>query len=91
MRKYDVVAVTGRKNDKPIYKNVGCILEKEGKHYLLLDKTFNPAGLAEKDRDSVILSLFAPKAKGQAQNITNGSAPHPAAQVSDDFGDEIPF
>ena len=87
MRKYDVVAITGRKNDKPIYKNVGCILEKEGKHYLLLDKTFNPAGLAEKDRDCVLLSLFAPKVKEQTPNITNGYAP----TTKDDFGDTIPF
>jgi len=91
MKKFDVVAITGRKDEKPIYKNVGAIVEKEGKHYLLLDKVFNPAGLAENDRDSVVLSLFTPKAKGQAQNITNGSVPQPAAQVSNDFGDEIPF
>ena len=91
MIKFDVVAITGRRNDKPIYKNVGCIVEKEGKHYLLLDKTFNPAGLAEKDRDSVVLSLFTHKNKEQKPNITNGYAPQQAAQVSDDFGDEIPF
>lgn len=91
MKKFDVVAITGKKDNKPIYKNVGAIVEKEGKYYLLLDKVFNPAGLAEKDRDSVVLSLFAPKVKEQTPSITNGYESRPAAQVSDDFGDEIPF
>ncbi len=90
MKKFDVVAITGRKDNKPTYKNVGAIVEKEGKYYLLLDKLFNPAGLAEKDRDSVVLSLFAPKVKEQTPS-NSGYENKPAAQVSDDFGDEIPF
>jgi len=89
MRKFDVVAIVGRKDDKPIYKNVGTIVEKDGKNYLLLDKVFNPAGLAEKDRDSVILSLFPPKVKEQNQQPVKAAAPQ--TQSQDVFGDEIPF
>ena len=88
---YDVVAVTGeyqnRDGDtKKRYENVGVIMDKGNGAFLMLKRTFNPAGLDAKG-DSVILSLFAPKegqsAHGEAKQ--NGYAP----QV--DLSDDLPF
>ena len=65
-KKYDVVAKVGTYTDKngeekPRWLNVGAVITTENGHALLLSKTFNPAGLAEPDRESVLLNLFEPK------------------------------
>ena len=54
-------------NDKAVWKTVGSILEtKNGGKVILLDRTFNPAGCpAEEGRDTVMISMFEPKERGQ--------------------------
>ena len=70
MKKYEVVARIGSYTDsqgqeKGRFENVGVVIQnKNGGFNLLLKKTFNPAGLATPDQESVILSLFEPKAEG---------------------------
>lgn len=73
MKKFDVVVCVGTYTDrtgaeKKRWKTVGALIEgRDGKPFLTLDRTFNPAGLdVEKGRDSVILSLFEPKEKNEA-------------------------
>jgi len=71
-KKYDIVATTGtyQKNGetKNRFKNVGVVMEKDGKPFILLDRTFNPAGLpTQDDRDTVLLSLYEPKDKNTDQ------------------------
>ena len=66
MKKYDIVAKVGeyQKNGetKGRYLNVGALMEKDGKPFLLLNRTFNPAGVPNQDnRDTVLLSLYEPK------------------------------
>ena len=82
-KKYDVVAITGTYQkdgqDKAIYKNVGAVIEKDGKFYLSMDS------LVTVHRDGHVVnffSLFAPKVK-QAQ-----AAPQ---QPNPDFDDDIPW
>lgn len=82
LKKYDIVATTGtyQKNGetKNRFKNVGVVMEKDGKPFILLDRTFNPAGLPTQDgRDTVLLSLYKPQDKN-----TDQAAP---------LDDEIPF
>ena len=94
MKKYDVVAKVGEYQDrngetKPRWKNVGAVVTTDKGHALLIDKTFNPAGLAEPDRESVLLSLFEPKERdGQgAPQQSAGGGGHGGGGLDDD----IPF
>lgn len=95
MKKYDIVATIGsytnnQGEEKKRYENVGAVMQGQHGPYLMLKKTFNPAGLAEADRDSILLSLFEPKAADGGQQkpaSTQHAQPAPAA---DDF-DSIPF
>lgn len=86
----DIVAVTGTymKNgeEKRNFKNVGRVMKgDDGSSFLLLDASFNPAGVPRKDgSDSITLSLYDPKPKdGQQPQQAPRSAPA-AASVHDD-------
>lgn len=51
-------------NDKNRYQNVGCIMQSENGPFMLLNKTFNPAGVPNTDdRSSIIVSIFKDKPK----------------------------
>ena len=85
---YDLTVKTGSyKNsageEKAQWMNIGSVMEKEeGKRFILLNRTFNPAGVPNPDnRDSVLVSMFKPKPK---------EAP---AQADNPFADdsEVPF
>lgn len=86
-KKYDVVAKVGEYQHngetKPRWKNVGAVITTDKGHALLIDKTFNPAGLAEAGRESVLLSLFEPKERDSAPS-TDGS-------FQDNDPGDIPF
>ena len=67
---YDVcVAVGSYEKDgetKTEWLTVGVILKKDdGKPFMLLDRTFNPAGVPvnEDNQKTVLLNLFVPKKK----------------------------
>jgi len=66
---YDAVVTTGKyKNaqgeEKSNYENVGTVLQGENGPFLLLKRTFNPAGVPNpENKDSVLISLFEPKPK----------------------------
>jgi hypothetical protein len=42
---------------KAKYENVGVVMESQNGPYLLLKKTFNPAGVPS-DKESIIISMF---------------------------------
>ena len=89
---YDIVATVGEYLDgqnqtKKKYLNVGAVLKGDNGSYILLNKTFNPAGLAEQGKDSIILSLFEPRPK---DSHPQQSAPQQSAP-SAEFSDAIPF
>jgi hypothetical protein len=42
---------------KKKYENVGAVMESQNGPYILLKKTFNPAGVPG-DKESIILSMF---------------------------------
>lgn len=90
MKKYDIVAVTGEYTNsagetKKRYENVGVIMDKGNGPFLMLKRTFNPAGLDAKG-DSVILSLFEPKQSAHDTAKQDGYAPD-----AHGLGDSIPF
>lgn len=64
---HDLVAKVGERDGKAIWKNVGVLMEGDKGPYVLLDKTFNPAGVPSQDgKTSIILSAFEPKEKDAA-------------------------
>ena len=70
---YDLAVSTGKYQDqsgatKSRWKNIGAVMPgKDGSKYLLIDRTFNPAGLPVtvddmgNPRDSISVSLFEVK------------------------------
>jgi hypothetical protein len=63
---YDAVVKTGSYTkggqEKGRYENVGSVMEGDNGPFLLLRRTFNPAGVpGQEGRDSVLVSLYAPK------------------------------
>lgn len=63
-KKYDLAVKVGVGADgKAIWKNIGACLEGDKGPYLVIDRTFSPAGVPS-DRSSILVSMFAPKAKG---------------------------
>jgi len=68
---------------KGTYENIGAVMESDGRKYILLNRTFNPAGLSNPDnRSTIIVSLFEPRGKESA----------PASKTNfDDMESDIPF
>lgn len=89
-KRYDAVVKVGEYTDrngesKTRWLNIGAVLQTENGHCLLLDRTFNPAGVADpENRGTVMVSLFEPKAREQ------GQAPAPAREEVG-VDDDIPF
>jgi hypothetical protein len=50
------------------YENVGAVLESQNGPYILLKKTFNPAGIQD-GKESVILSMFPVDKKDDGFNF----------------------
>lgn len=78
-------------NTKGRYKNVGSLMESDdGSKFILLDTTFNPAGVPNPDnRDNVLISIFELKDNdGGQRQAPARQAPAPAADVSDS---DVPF
>lgn len=93
---YDAVVKTGsytnsNGEEKARYENVGSVFEGDKGPFLVLKRTFNPAGVPFKDgSDSIMVSLFEPKQDDQRQPQRQQRAPQ--RQQEQDFPDEqIPF
>lgn len=89
-RMYDIVVKTGEKPDgKAIWKTVGVMMEGDKGPFLLLDRTFNPAGVPPKTPtdSSIFCSLFEPS------NEKAAAAPAKKAYVkpAKGFDDDIPY
>ena len=94
-KKYDLVVKVGEYTDsqgqtKGRFKNVGVMMEGDKGPYLLLDRTFNPAGVGGNEgRESIIVSLYEPKdGGGQQQGSTAKSGGYKASDLD---GDDVPF
>lgn len=95
-KKYDVAVVTGSYTDsngnkKNRYQNVGAVIQGDNGPYIILERWFNPAGIANPDgRSNVLLSLFEPR-DGQQADAPRQAAQQQAAAPAADFDDDIPF
>ena len=89
------------------YLNVGSIIQKkDGGKFILLKRSFNPAGIANPDnKDNIAVSLFKPKGQQQAPAQPSGAVnqqaaayhaakngtPPTLADIHNDNLDELPF
>lgn len=84
-KKYDVAVKTGSYtdrdgNEKARYENVGTVLQTDKGPFMLLKRSFNPAGVPFKDGgDTIMLSFFEPK-DGQGNSQNNSPNPQKGAQ-----------
>lgn len=99
---YDLKVKTGEYTNqqgekKGRYVTVGRIMQADdGKEYIMLDRTFNPAGVPDltgRGGDSILISKFEPndnKAWGSTAQSAPAAAPA-APRTVDDLTDDIPF
>ena len=97
-KKYDLVVKVGEYTDgqgqtKGRFKNVGVVMDGQNGPYILLDRTFNPAGVGGNDgRESIIVSMYEPKQDGAQPTQQRPAAPaQRAPQRPLDDEDSIPF
>ncbi|GAF89229.1 unnamed protein product [marine sediment metagenome] len=82
-KKYDLLVKVGsyevNGETKNRYENIGAVLENEKGPYIMLKKTFNPAGVeTEPGRDSIFVSMFEPKPRqSPSQGFQNTSQEPP--------------
>ena len=97
-KKFDLVVKVGEYTDgqgqtKGRFKNVGVMMEGDKGPYILLDRTFNPAGVGGNEgRESIIVSLYEPKQDGGGQSSHSAAKAdgyQPKARDLD--GDDVPF
>jgi hypothetical protein len=75
-------------NEKGRYENIGAVMEGDKGPFIMLKKTFNPAGV-NTDRDSILVSMFEPKGRDEPREERQ-SAP-PTRGKHGEIEDEIPF
>lgn len=95
-KKYDLVVKVGEYTDgqgqtKGRFKNVGVVMDGQNGPYILLDRTFNPAGVGGNDgRESIIVSMYEPKQDGAQSTQQRPAAPTQRAPQRP-LDDEVPF
>lgn len=83
--------------EKARWKNVGSMMKgDDGSYFLLLDTTFNPAGVPNPDnRDNVLISVFDLRDESGERPPQRQVAPAqrqaPASQVAPAGDSDIPF
>ena len=98
-KKYDLAVVVGEYQNqqgetKKQYKNIGAVIQNDNGFYMLLDRTFNAAGLPNPDnRSNCIVSMFEPRDKKPQQNNTQQNTQQNAPQQNnnDNYEEDIPF
>lgn len=75
---------SGQKKNR--YENVGSVFKSDdGSTFMLMKRTFSPAGVPADGRDQILLSFFDLREQGQGGGQSQGSASGGATD------DEIPF
>jgi hypothetical protein len=90
---YDLAVKTGsytdgQGNEKGRYENIGAMMEGDNGRFIMLKKTFNPAGV-NTDRDSILVSMFEPKGREEPRQDRQPASPPRGAHG--DIDDDIPW
>ena len=100
---HDIVAKVGEYTDrqgntKARYENVGALMQGDNGPFIMMKRTFNPAGLPQDGRDNALLSCFEPRDDQQQGNRQQSArqssydAQRPSgAPAGGAFDDEVPF
>ena len=78
---YDLAVKTGEYQNgqgetKGRYENIGSVMQGDNGQFIILKRTFNPAGVPNPDcKDSVIVSCFEPQQSNQGQQQNQQQAP----------------
>jgi len=99
---HDIVCRVGEYQDrrtgetKSRWLNVGSLMRgDDGGVFMMLDRTFNPAGVPNPDgRSNLLLSCFVPKEQRQEGGYQGGDGQQRQTQSSapaSSYDDEIPF
>ena len=99
---YDLAVKTGsytdaQGNEKGRWKNIGALMDGDNGKFLFLDRSFNPAGVGDASKESIIVSMFEPKERQQQPSGSGGQqfAASQSAQMppkdNNGFEDSIPF
>lgn len=70
------------------YENIGGLFEKDGNQFILMKRTFNPAGV-NSERDTILISMFDTQEHGKAS--ADKKAGDQAEAANPINTDEIPF
>lgn len=76
---YDLVVKVGEYQKdgqtKSRYENIGSVMRNENGQFMMLKRTFNPAGVpGDSSRDSVLISMFEPRGhQGQSSQQSGQS------------------
>ena len=96
--KYDLAVKTGEYQDgdgntKGRYENIGKVIQGDDGFYMILKRTFNPAGVPNpQDRDSVLVSMFEPREREPApQQSTPSERAQAPAPGGGGFADDVVF
>ena len=95
---HDIAVKTGEYQDrqsgetKGRWQNIGALMEgDDGHRFLILERTFNPAGMPNpENRETIIASCFPPRTQNREEDYRNS----PRGQRAGSSGitdDEIPF
>ncbi len=82
---------------KARYEQVGALMQGDNGPFVMLKRTFNPAGVPSDGRDNILVSAFEPRNDGQRQQAPSGmSDRHRAgyeaqAPFRPELDDLIPF
>ena len=97
---YDLTVKTGSYTnkageDKGRYVNIGSVMENDKGKFILLNRTFNPAGVPNpENKESIIVSMFAPRDNTKQDAPDASQLPEFTPRADNPFGDdssEIPF
>ena len=91
---YDLAVKTGEYESngqtKGRYENVGKVLRNDNGQFMLLKKTFNPAGV-DSNGDMIMISMFEPKPRDGQRSNQQSNGPQHNGNERRDLDDEIPF
>ena len=100
---YDLVVkvgeyADGRGDKKARFENVGAVMKGDNGSYIMLKRTFNPAGVPDfsgKNSDAILISCFEPRQdQGRAAPAPAPAQARPRSappQADDQIDDDIPF
>jgi len=83
---------------KARYENIGALMHGDKGPFIMLKRTFNPAGVPNDGRDNILISAFEPRdnqQQGQQQSNQQsggyGGGGTGSAPGRPDFDDDVPF